>query len=187
MKGERDSGVSPVRGRRAPAGRATTSTPHLPKGLPVTPTWAQAPARSVLKMNTVIHPITHFCALGVGDAASLKGHGSTSARRSSLVESMDQFGEFVASSTCMGPPLTESPGRCQVHERGHTGSPERASTAVCGAKCACSKDDGDGGSASGAKPTSSSKLRRVLGERPANNRWQAGSRHYEMKRFGAGP
>jgi hypothetical protein len=36
---------------------------------------------------------------------------------------------FAAPSTCMGPPLTESPGRCQVHERGrHVAEPIRAST-----------------------------------------------------------
>jgi hypothetical protein len=36
---------------------------------------------------------------------------------------------FAAPSTCMGPPLTESPGRCQVHERGRrVAEPIRAST-----------------------------------------------------------
>jgi hypothetical protein len=36
---------------------------------------------------------------------------------------------FAAPSTCMGPPLTESPGRCQVHERGRRAAePIRAST-----------------------------------------------------------
>lgn len=36
---------------------------------------------------------------------------------------------FAAPSTCMGPPLTESPGRCQVHERGRRlVEPIRAST-----------------------------------------------------------
>lgn len=36
---------------------------------------------------------------------------------------------FAAPSTCMGPPLTESPGWCQVHERGRRAAePIRAST-----------------------------------------------------------
>lgn len=46
---------------------------------------------------------------------------ATSAARSSLLPSMDQFSAFAAPSTCMGPPLTESPGWCQVHERATCG------------------------------------------------------------------
>jgi hypothetical protein len=52
--------------------------------------------------------------------------GTASAARSSLLRSMDQFSAFVAPSACMGPPLTESPGWCQVIERKwHTAEPHR--------------------------------------------------------------
>jgi len=52
--------------------------------------------------------------------------GAASAARSSLLRSMDQISAFVAPSTCMGPPPTESPGWCQVNERGwHTAEPIR--------------------------------------------------------------
>jgi hypothetical protein len=54
---------------------------------------------------------------------SLKGQGATSARRSRLARHWGISPRYVAPSTCMGPPLTESPGQCEVHERGHTGSP----------------------------------------------------------------
>ena len=82
---------------------------------------------------------------------------------------------FVTSATCMGPPLTESPGRCQVDERRHTGSPSGASTAVCGAGCAGSKDDGNSGTASGAVRTICSRHRRVLEGTPSGQSWQAGA------------
>ena len=90
---------------------------------------------------------------------------------------------FVTSSTCMGPPLTESPGRCQVDERRHTGSPSGASTAVCGAGGAGSKDDGNSGTASGAVRTSCSRHRRVLEGTPSGQ-LASRCRHYEMKFLG---
>ena len=87
---------------------------------------------------------------------------------------------FVTSSTCMGPPLTESPGRCEVHERRHTGSPSGASTAVCGAGCAGSKNDGNSGAASGAVRTIGSRHRRVLAGTPSGQ-LASRCRHYEIK------
>lgn len=91
---------------------------------------------------------------------------------------------FVTSATCMGPPLTESPGRCQVDERRHTGSPSGASTAVCGAGCACSKDDGNSGAASGAVRTIYPRHRRVLKGTPSGQLLASRCRHYEMKVLG---
>jgi len=49
----------------------------------------------------------------------------------------------------MGPPLTESPGRCRVCERGRAGSLKRQ-TQPRAAWNACSKDGGNRGTASGA-------------------------------------
>lgn len=65
------------------------------------------------------------------DAAGLQGHSGIG----SQVEPAACEGSvlcFVAPSTCMGPPLTENPGWCQVIERRCTRrSPSRASTTAC--------------------------------------------------------
>ncbi len=57
---------------------------------------------------------------------------AASARRSGLTRLWWISSGFGAPSTRMGPPLTESPGRCRVHERGRTGSLKRQ-TQPCGA------------------------------------------------------
>ena len=89
-------------------------------------------ARSSLKMKRVDPPVRGFprnTGLVMPPNSRI---GAASAARSSLLRSMDQFTAFVAPSTCMGPPLTESPGWCQVNERDwHTAEPSGANTTVC--------------------------------------------------------
>ncbi len=60
-------------------------------------------------------------------------------------------------------PLTESPGRCQVHEPVHTGKSMRASTTVCCANARARKDDGLGGAASGAGQRTVRRMTRPRG------------------------
>lgn len=86
-------------------------------------------ARSSLKMKRVDPARARVSASHGGcDAAGLQGHSGIG----SQVEPAACEGSvlcFVAPSTCMGPPLTESPGWCQVIERNSTRrSPSGAST-----------------------------------------------------------
>lgn len=73
--------------------------------------------RSSLKMKWVDPARVRVSALHGGfDAAGLKGHSGIGRQ----VEPAACDGSvlcFVAPSTCMGPPLTESPGWCQVSSR----------------------------------------------------------------------
>jgi len=88
--------------------------------------------RSSLKMKRVDPARARVSALHGGvDVAGLQGHSGIG----SQVEPAAFDGSvlcFVAPSTCMGPPLTESPGWCQVIERNGTRrSPSGASTTAC--------------------------------------------------------
>ena len=58
-----------------------------------------------------------------GDALLPRGQTVASAPRSGLALSGGSILEFAAPSARMGPPLTESPGRCRAFERGQAGSP----------------------------------------------------------------
>jgi len=80
----------------------------------------------------------HFCNRGVGDPNLPLGHERHRAPRSGLGRRWWISSGFVAPTTHMGPPLTESPGQCRVHERSRTGSLKRQ-TQPCGAWNACSK------------------------------------------------
>lgn len=82
------------------------------------PRWGSTRStRSVLKMNMLIP--THPCisaAMGIGDAGHARGVGASGAEvwpRACLVDQS----WCAAPATRMGPPLTESPGRCRVDER----------------------------------------------------------------------
>ena len=84
--------------------------------------------RSSLKMKRGDPARARVSALHGGDVAGLQGHSGIG----SQVEPAACDGSvlcFVAPFACMGPPLTESPGWCQVIERNGTRwSPSGAST-----------------------------------------------------------
>jgi hypothetical protein len=94
---------------------------------------------------------SHLCisaTVGLVMRAGLEGRASVSAARSDLVRTWWISSGFVAPSTRMGPPLTESPGQCRVCERVHAGSP-KGQTQPRAAWNACSGDGGNNGAASG--------------------------------------
>ena len=91
----------------------------------------------------------HFCRHGVGDAGSPQGCAKSIRDKVWPCTYWWISSGFIAPSTRMGPPLTESPGQCRVGERGRAGSLKRQTQprAACNA---CSKDGGNRGTASGA-------------------------------------
>ena len=95
---------------------------------------------------------------------------ATSAARSSLLPSMDQISAFAAPSTCMGPPLTESPGWCQVYERATCGGAQQGKhdrmPCRSGDRQVLERMAGTGASASGAG-TASARTATRFNERPA--------------------
>ena len=102
------------------------------------------------------------------------GRQGTAREGSSLLRSMEQFSAFVAPSTCMGPPLTESPECCQVIERKwHAAEPHKgASTTVCRAihdgMASARRNDGDRCIGIGCRHDISSDCD-ALQERPAKS------------------
>ena len=94
---------------------------------------ACARPNSVCLKNETCDP-AHPCisaTMGLVTPASLWGVASASATRSGLAPHWWISSGFASPSTRMGPPLTESPGRCRVHERGRAGSLIEANTTAC--------------------------------------------------------
>ena len=85
----------------------------------------------ILKNETVIRPVCGFPRDTGGVLPPSSRPGATAAHGTSLAL-IEWIGFYrMVLFTCMGPPLTESPGRCQVFERMHTWSPIRTNTTVC--------------------------------------------------------
>ena len=110
------------------AARATCAL-HRPRGSPEVA--ALPPAGSVILKNgnELIRPVRGF-PRGTGWVmAPASGAGGIGSQVGPAAVDGSGLRAFAAPSTCMGPPLTESPGRCQVHERvRRAAEPIRAST-----------------------------------------------------------
>lgn len=102
---------------------------HRPRGSPATA--AVPPAGSVILKNGngLIRPVRGFPRRTGWVMAPASGAGGIGSQVGPAAFDGSGLCAFAAPSTCMGPPLTESPGRCQVHERGRRAAePIRAST-----------------------------------------------------------
>ncbi len=92
---------------------------------------AVPPAGSVIlkNVNGLIRPVRGFPRRTGWVIAPSSGAGGIGSQVGPAAFDGSGLRAFAAPSTCMGPPLTESPGRCQVHERGRRAAePIRAST-----------------------------------------------------------
>jgi hypothetical protein len=92
---------------------------------------AVPPAGSVILKNGngLIRPVRGFPRRTGWVMAPASGAGGIGSQVGPAAFDGSGLRAFAAPSTCMGPPLTESPGRCQVHERGRrVAEPIRAST-----------------------------------------------------------
>lgn len=126
-----------------------------------------APARSALKMFQWIRPAVHFCAARGGRCRPTSRVGAGHQRRDRVSRSWGSV-SGCRRPTSMGPPLTESPGRCQVFERTRMGS-RNWPTQPCVAGAACSERvTKSGGQASGAGQINCGALRLSRGK-PASS------------------
>jgi hypothetical protein len=143
------------------AWRATTSTSRLPRVCRCRALCA-ASGSVGLKNETVIVRFRISAFDGIGDAASPRRRGQH--RREGLALRCRGISpRFVASSTCMGPPLTESPGQYR-RTSGFTRGAHGGRT-TCAAQCACSNDDGEQWRGIGCRPVEPN-ARHALEERP---------------------
>jgi hypothetical protein len=80
--------------------------------------------------------------------------------------------EVVAPSARMGPPLTESPGRCRGYERRRSGEPKRANTtAALRANTRAQSDGGNRERGIGCRARCNLLALTRFKERPAIERW----------------
>lgn len=98
----------------------------------------------------------------MGDAASPRRWGQHR-RKGLALRCRGISPQFVASSTCMGPPPTESPGQYR-RTSGFTRGAHGGRT-TCAAQCACSNDDGEQWCGIGCRPFEPN-ARYALEERP---------------------
>ena len=146
---------------------------------------AWPPARSVLKMNTLIRPLSHFCVRRVLGCRPASRAGTTSARRSGLARRWGISPRYVTSSTCLGAPLTESPGRIRFTS-GDTRGAQRGQHSRVPRSARARRDDGNSGAASGADRVNCSNAGLVLGERLAGDCQQCHALLYGLDSFGRG-
>lgn len=139
-------------------------------------------------MNTLIRPASAFLrSSGVGMKSSLGGHGQhlregRALRASGWISPRLRSVIHLHGST----PRPKSPGRCQVHERGHTGSPP-GQTRPCAARSArARRDDGNSGAASGAGRLNCSNAGLAFRKRLAGDCQQCHALLYGLNNFGHG-
>ena len=93
---------------------------------------AREGARSVgLKNACRSGPARHFCGARVLDASGLGSRGASVGEVWPAPHPWWISSVSSSPSTGVGLPLTESPGRCRVHERGRAGSLMEANTTAC--------------------------------------------------------
>ena len=102
---------------------------HRPRGSPALSVVPPAGSVILKNGNGLIRPVHGFPRRTGWVMAPASGAGGIGSQVGPAAFDGSGLCAFAAPSTCMGPPLTESPGRCQVHEQWRrVVEPIRAST-----------------------------------------------------------
>lgn len=137
------------------------------------------PARSFLKMKRLIRPVRGFPRNTGGVPTLPQGQRWRQPQGQALGRSKGSDSR-EASFTCMGPPLTESPGRCQVIERlAHVEPYKDKHNRVQRLSAHARRNNGNKAAASGAAAIGRSRCD-AFRERPTARGWQVARFAYRM-------